>query len=465
MIKRVADFINKHQLLRPEERYLVALSGGADSVCLLLILKQLGYSVEAVHCNFNLRGEEARRDELFCVSLCEEQQIPLHRIHFDTRAFASSHHVSVEMAARELRYRYFAQLCQDLSAAAVCVAHHQDDTVETVLMNLLRGTGIHGLAGIQPVSCLTAMSKPFPAPLTVVRPLLCLSRKEIEKYLESIGQSYMTDSTNLCPEETLRNKLRLEIIPLLQQVNPSVKENIAQSAHYLQEATKVFDEAMKEHINKVMTGNRISIKSLKTMPSPEYVLYTILKDYGFSSAQVEQIGERLDAEAGTVFRSTTHEVLVDRDELIIEPLFVPAKPMRIPETGTYLYSSDNTAVPTSHEGQSSHLRFSFAEKSLSDLGSIPHDKHIACLDASLVSFPLTIRQVQKGDRFVPFGMKGSKLVSDYLTDRKYSLFEKRRQLVVTDNSDRIVWLVNERPDDRCCVTNNTEKVLLITVTV
>ena len=180
MNKRVADFIKKHQLLQQEEHYLVALSGGADSVCLLLILKQLGYSVEAVHCNFNLRGEEAKRDELFCVSLCKEQHIPLHRIHFDTREYASSHHVSVEMAARELRYRYFAQLCQDLSAAAVCVAHHQDDTVETVLMNLLRGTGIHGLAGIQPVSYLKTMSKPFPAPLTVVRPLLCLSRLDIE---------------------------------------------------------------------------------------------------------------------------------------------------------------------------------------------------------------------------------------------------------------------------------------------
>ena len=220
MYKRVADFIKKHQLLQQEEHYLVALSGGADSVCLLLILKQLGYSVEAVHCNFNLRGEEAKRDEQFCVSLCEEQHIPLHRIHFDTREYASSHHVSVEMAARELRYRYFAQaarelryryfaqLCQDLSAAAVCVAHHQDDTVETVLMNLLRGTGIHGLAGIQPVSYLKAMSNPFPAPLTVVRPLLCLSRADIEQYLENIGQLYMTDSTNLHADETLRNKLR-----------------------------------------------------------------------------------------------------------------------------------------------------------------------------------------------------------------------------------------------------------------
>ncbi len=460
MNKRVADFIKKHQLLQQEEHYLVALSGGADSVCLLLILKQLGYSVEAVHCNFNLRGEEAKRDELFCVSLCEEQHIPLHRIHFDTREYASSHHVSVEMAARELRYRYFAQLCQDLSAAAVCVAHHQDDTVETVLMNLLRGTGIHGLAGIQPVSYLKAMSNPFPAPLTVVRPLLCLSRADIEQYLEKIGQSYMTDSTNLHADETLRNKLRLEVIPLLQQVTPSVKENIAQSARYIHEAGKVFDEAMKEHVTKVMNGNRISIKLLKTTPSPEYVLYTILKDYGFSSPQVEQMGERLDAGSGTVFCSSTHEVLIDREELIIEPLYQSTKPMQIPETGTYLYHGASSGMNTD-EDSTMRFRFSLAEMNMSE---IPHDKCIACLDAAAVSFPLTIRPVQQGDRFVPFGMKGSKLVSDYLTDRKYSLFDKRRQLVVTDSSNRIVWLVNERPDNRFCVTNHTERVLQITVT-
>ena len=444
MNKRVADFIKKHQLLQKDKHYLVALSGGADSVSLLLILKQLGYSVEAVHCNFNLRGEEAERDEMFCVSLCEEQHIPLHRIHFDTREYASSHHVSVEMAARELRYRYFAQLCQDLSAAAVCVAHHQDDTVETVLMNLLRGTGIHGLAGIQPVSYLKTMSKPFPAPL----------------YLENIGQLYMADSTNLHADETLRNKLRLEVIPFLQQVTPSVKENIAQSARYVQEAAKVFDEAMQEHVTKVMNGNRISIKLLKTTPSPEYVLYTILKDYGFSSPQVEQMGERLDAGSGTVFCSSTHEVLIDREELIIEPLYKPVKPMQIPETGTYLYHGASSGMNTD-EDSTMRFRFSYAETNMSE---IPHDKRIACLDAAAVTFPLTIRPVQQGDRFVPFGMKGSKLVSDYLTDRKYSLFDKRRQLVVTDSSNRIVWLVNERPDGRFCVTNHTERVLQITVT-
>lgn len=451
MVERVSKYILQHHLMEMDKKYLLALSGGADSVCLLLILKQLGYSIEAVHCNFHLRGEESDRDEQFCVSFCEKQQVPLHLIHFDTREYAALHHLSIEMAARELRYHYFAALCRDLQSDGVCVAHHQDDSVETVLLNLIRGTGVHGLTGIAPLSILES-------DLKVIRPLLCMTRDEIEQFLQDISQDYVTDSTNLQADMAVRNKIRMEVIPLLQQINPSVNECIALSAHHIQEAAKVFDAAMKTHVAKVMTDNRISIKMLKTLPSPEYTLYTILKDYGFSSLQVEQISQRLDAEAGTVFSSATHELLVDREDLIIEQLFVPAKPMRIPEPGTYLYPCASNG--TRHDEDSIRFRFSLTKM---NMGDIPHDKHTACLDAATVSFPLTIRPVQQGDRFQPFGMKGSKLVSDYLTDRKCSLFEKRRQLVVTDSTNRIVWLVNQRPNDCCRVTELTKEVLLITI--
>ncbi|MBR5038275.1 MAG: tRNA lysidine(34) synthetase TilS [Prevotella sp.] len=452
MVERVSKYILQHHLMEMDKKYLVALSGGADSVCLLLILKQLGYSIEAVHCNFHLRGEESDRDEQFCVSFCEKQQVPLHLIHFDTREYAALHHLSIEMAARELRYHYFASLCRDLQTDGVCVAHHQDDSVETVLMNLIRGTGVHGLTGIAPLSILAS-------DLKVIRPLLCMTRDEIEQFLQDIGQDYVTDSTNLQADMAVRNKIRMEVIPLLEQINPSVKECISLSAHHIQEAAKVFDAAMKTHVAKVMTDNRISIKMLKTLPSPEYTLYTILKDYGFSSLQIEQISQRLDAEAGTVFSSATHELLVDREELIIEPLFVPAKPMRIPEPGTYLYPCASNGT---HHDEDSSIRFRFSLTKM-NMGDIPHDKHTACLDAATVSFPLTIRPVQQGDRFQPFGMKGSKLVSDYLTDRKCSLFDKRRQLVVTDSTNCIVWLVNQRPNDCCRVTELTKEVLLITI--
>ena len=203
MKKKVADFIGKHGLLSREGLHLVALSGGADSVALLLILKDLGYRIEAAHCNFHLRGEESNRDEAFVKKLCQEQNIPLHLIHFDTKEYADLHQVSIEMAARDLRYGYFRQLRKDIGAEKVCVAHHRDDAVETLLMNLMRGSGVHGLTGIRACNG------------EIVRPLLDVSRQEIETYLHSIGQDYVMDSTNLV-DDVVRNKIRLNVLPLLE---------------------------------------------------------------------------------------------------------------------------------------------------------------------------------------------------------------------------------------------------------
>ena len=209
MWSKVEAYINKHKLLETSNLYLAALSGGADSVALLLLLKEGGFNVHAAHCNFRLRGAESDRDEAFCVELCRQQGVELHRAHFDTREYAAVHKVSIEMAARELRYRWFSQLREDIGASGVCVAHHRDDSVETVLLNLVRGTGLRGLTGIQPRNG------------DVLRPLLCVSRAEIEQYLTDRGQGYVTDSTNL-EADVMRNKIRLQLIPLLKTLNPSV---------------------------------------------------------------------------------------------------------------------------------------------------------------------------------------------------------------------------------------------------
>ena len=184
MWSKVERYVEKHKLLKPSELYLVALSGGADSVALLLLLKNAHFNVHAAHCNFRLRGEESDRDEAFCVELCQRLGVELHRAHFDTREYAELHKVSIEMAARELRYKWFEQLRQDIGAAGICVAHHRDDSVETVLLNLVRGTGLRGLTGIQPRNG------------NILRPLLCVSRAEIEVFLAEKGQKYVTDSTN-----------------------------------------------------------------------------------------------------------------------------------------------------------------------------------------------------------------------------------------------------------------------------
>ena len=217
MWSKIDAYIKKYNLLKTNNLYLVALSGGADSVTLLLLLKEHGFNVHAAHCNFHLRGAESDRDETFCVELCRGLGVELHRAHFDTREYAELHKVSIEMAARELRYNWFAQLCKDIDAAGVCVAHHRDDSVETVLLNLVRGTGLRGLTGIKAKSEQTMTCRHNPqkqSKLVVLRPLLCVSRAEIEDFLVKRGQKYVTDSTNL-EADVQRNKIRLQVLPVL----------------------------------------------------------------------------------------------------------------------------------------------------------------------------------------------------------------------------------------------------------
>ena len=424
--------------------FLVALSGGADSVCLLLAMKRLGYRVEAIHCNFHLRGAESDRDEDFCKRLCEREQIPFHTVHFDTKTYSEVHKVSIEMAARELRYNYFEQLRKAIDAEAILVAHHKNDAVETLLMNLLRGTGIHGLQGIKPRNG------------RIIRPLLCVSRKEIVEWLDVIGQDYVTDSTNL-EDDVMRNKLRLNIIPLLEQINPAASENIAQTALRMVEAGKVFDNAMDGIVADVTCGSTddlvaIDKEKLNAVPSKEYTLHTILSEYHFSPSQVEEISLSDYTQSGKSWESSTHQLVVDRKALLIRKKNEnERRPFRIPETGNYVIS----------ETKDKTERISIKSVTVDDVFKISKERDTVTLDAEKVRFPLTIRCVEKGDRFIPFGMKGSKLISDYLTDRKKNVFEKQSQLVLLDADDKVLWLVGERPDARCCITENTIKAVTI----
>lgn len=420
-------------MLHKDELYLVALSGGADSVCLLRCLKALGYRLEAIHCNFRLRGEESDRDELFCQELCRKLGIPLHLVHFDTRSYAQLHHVSIEMAARELRYAHFKNLCMDMGAGGVCVGHHQDDSVETILINLVRSTGIHGLTGIAPKNDY------------ICRPLLCVSRKEITDYLQSIQQNYITDSTNLVPD-VQRNKMRLEVIPLLESINPAAQQNILQTALRLADVVSILDGWM-ERVAQWKPRGSYWYFPLKEV-THEYILWYLLKNYQFTSKQVDNIYENRNNGSGRVWTSKTHELLIDRDQLVLalrndEQL----KPLTIPEPGVFRYDAKLK------------VRISVTAAPIS--AQIVKDKCSAYMDFDQVSFPLVLRPVQPADRFQPFGMKGTKLLSDYMTDRKMSLFEKRRQLVLTDHQGHILWVVEERLADPYKMTKDTQTVLKV----
>ena len=453
MLNKIKRFIASEHLLRIDALYLVALSGGADSVALLLCLKQLGYNIEAVHCNFNLRGEESVRDEQFCIELCHLQNIPLHIVHFDTKAYADLHKVSIEMAARELRYHYFFQLKDALGADGICVGHHKEDSVETILINLVRGTGISGLMGI------------LPRNNDVIRPLLCVTRREIEDYLRQFSVAYVTDSSNLV-DDVVRNKIRLNIIPQLSDINPSVNDAILTTANHLAEV----DLIVKESINKVLKRavcftrslNQIDANSLmnepfqldlsvvRAYPSPSYLLFFVLKPLNFSSSQITEMVTHLDGQTGQLWYSATHEVTHNRDVFIVSPRRNDEiRELIMPETGRYVYD-DNLS-----------LRLTFHNLSPSSEITYSKSPTIIDLDATSIRFPLRLRRYAEGERFTPLGMRGTQLVSDFLTNLKRNRFEKRNQLVLLDASGAILWVLGLRINDRFKLTQHSRTSLHI----
>ncbi|MCD8092306.1 MAG: tRNA lysidine(34) synthetase TilS [Bacteroides sp.] len=421
-MQRIAQYINHHRLFTAKDKVLVALSGGADSVALLRLLLHLGYTCEAAHCNFHLRGAESGRDEEFVRCLCREQGTALHIVHFDTEKEAKERHISIEMAARELRYDWFEEVRKECGASVIAVAHHRDDSVETFLLNLIRGTGINGLRGIQPRNG------------KIVRPLLCLDRKEITDYLDRLGQSYVTDSTNLQDEYT-RNKIRLNLLPMMQEINPAVKESILKTAEHLEDAASIYKRGIEEAKKRILTPEGISIRALLQETAPETVLFEILYPLGFNAAQVKDIYRALNGQPGKVFASTCRRVVKDRELLLIEPLQEATKPKLTMKE--YEYTPDFV---------------------------IPRDKNTACFDADKLQYPLSLRLFRQGDTFVPFGMKGRKKVSDYLTDRKFSLLRKERQWVLCCDDD-IIWLVGERADNRFRIDEGTKKVLIVVISM
>ena len=290
MLESVKKFIDKENLISHNAKIIVGLSGGMDSMALLDILILLGYRCYVAHCNFHLRGEESDRDQKFVKKWCKSIDIPFTSINFDTQQYAADRKISIEMAARELRYNWFETLHRNHEADYIAVAHHKDDSVETVLLNLIRGTGIKGLTGISPKNSY------------IVRPLLCITRDEIENYIAHRGIPYVTDNTNK-QDIYLRNSIRLNVIPLLQTLNPSVKESIYRTSQNINEAEKVYSKSVQESIIKIFTDNKIDIEELRKTSSPKSVLFELLSPLGFNPSTIEDIYESIDSIPGKQFFS------------------------------------------------------------------------------------------------------------------------------------------------------------------
>lgn len=431
MKEQIQQYIIQHQLLSGEKPVVVGISGGADSVALLHILVSLGYKCIAAHCNFNLRGDESFRDEQFTIDFTKRLQVPLCKISFETNKYAQENRLSVEMAARELRYRWFEELLNTYDADAVAVAHHRDDSVETLLINLTRGSGITGLTGIKPKNG------------NVVRPLLCVSREDIYAYIENNGLEYVTDSSNSSDIYT-RNFIRLKVIPLLEEINPSVKASLARTANHLYDASLIYNHSIEEARKVITQNNRLSISALLSFPAPATILYEMLKPYGFSRTVCESIFTVLDKDSGKIFYSSTHRLLKDRSDLLIDVLSGE-------DNRAYLINleDDNVDLPVELKPEIVVIKEDY---------QIEKDKKFAYFDFDKLSFPLVLRHWQEGDWFVPFGMKGKKKISDYFSDKKFSLFDKEKTWLLCSGQD-VIWIVGERTDNRYRIEKTTKRVL------
>ncbi len=438
---KLKEFISSNALLKDGTHVIVGLSGGADSTALLMVLLRLGYRCTAVHCNFHLRGAESDRDQQFVTELCKKAGVELIICSYDTKAYAAEHGISIEMAARELRYADFERIMNDTGADAICIAHHRDDSVETVLLNLIRGTGIKGLTGIKPRNG------------HIIRPLLCVSRQEIEDWLHKEDQPYITDSTNLETYYT-RNKIRLQLLPLMRTINPDADNAIATTAAHLQESYSFYrdtiDKAADKVIRRTDDGFAIDIRQLAELPSTSAFLFETLSPLGFNSTQTEQIAASAGSQPGLRFRSATHEIVKDRNEFLVKTLSVnghepvtldirPGNSVTLPDGRILTVSTASAGTP------------------------ISKNPNIATFDiAGVGQGTLTVRPWKYGDRFVPFGMKGSKLVSDFLTDIKVSPSNRKNQLVVSFNKE-IIWILGRRTCNRHRVTDQTEIQLILTL--
>lgn len=434
MLKIVERYIAKNQLLSPEATVIVGLSGGKDSMVLLDVLTLLGYRCIAAHCNFHLRGDESDRDALFVKRWCKSVDVALETIDFDTNGYAKDKKISIEMAARELRYAWFEILRKQYEAEAIAVAHHRDDSIETVLLNLIRGTGIKGLTGISAKNG------------KVVRPLLCVSRKDIEAYIAEREFSFVEDSSN-SDDTFVRNAIRQNVLPLLEKLNLSVRNAIWRTSQNLDEVRKIYDVSIQKSIDNLFIDNKIDIEKLKKEISPASVLFSILSPYGFTPSDIENISDSLNANSGKMFFAPKHRLIRDRNFFILDKL-----PETFTDDGDEFPIYENT-LEISHP-----ICLTFSETN--DTRQIPKDPLILCADAEKLTFPLTLRRWKKGDWFVPFGMKGRKKLSDFFTDIKLNIREKEDVWVLTSD-EKIVWVVGYRPDERFKITPKTQKMLIV----
>lgn len=435
-VKNFIGFIEENNLFTAGDRLLAAVSGGMDSVLLTHLLKAAGFNFGIAHCNFQLRGDESDKDQNFCYQLALQLNVPFHTTNFDTLKLVNTDKISTQMAARQLRYQWFEQIRQQSGYTATVLAHHQNDAIETILLNLVRGTGIAGLHGILPKNGL------------LVRPLLFLTKEEIQHLIAENGFAFVEDSSNASVKYA-RNKIRLEIIPKLKELNPALqqtfKDNLAHFSGLEQLLNQRVAELKKELL--ICNGDEVHLKvdELKKLEPQKLLLFHLLRDYGFNETVIEDLITALDKHSGRVFESPGHKLLLDREKLIL------SKNETI-TLGPVVINKNSSII---HYGR---YRLSILHDDSPLI--VKNNPLAASVDKDLLIYPLTLRTWERGDYFYPIGMKNKKKLSDFFIGQKIPLHEKDQIPLLTNGNGEIIWVAGYRPDERYKVTDNTKKVTI-----
>ncbi|MBL7112585.1 MAG: tRNA lysidine(34) synthetase TilS [Bacteroidales bacterium] len=437
MQERFTSFVRDQNLFSRDNKILLAVSGGIDSVVMLYLFRQSGFQFGMAHCNFHLRGIESDGDEQFIQQLARQYNITHYTAHFNTEEYARENKLSIQMAARELRYNWFEEICDQHGYTNIATAHNQDDVIETFMINLGRGTGIRGLTGIKPKTG------------RIIRPLLFASRSEIEKFANECAVEYREDSSNISVYYT-RNKIRHEIIPLFEEINPSFRSSLIETIRKLNDTENIYLNTIENIKNELVEHNGesaiIDLEKLEPLPNKLTVLFEILSGYQFLSSQIASIIDSSKAHSGKQFYSGTHRLIKDRNTFIVTPL---------KETESKRYYIDE-GMEQVREPISMDLLIVDNNHSF----TIPRQRNVACLDYGKLNFPLIFRKWHDGDYFQPLGMVHKKKLSDFLIDEKLSIADKEDQWLLISGDD-IVWVVNQRIDERYKVTDKTRQILMV----
>lgn len=437
LLQQLVDFSEKEDLFSNQDRVLLAVSGGKDSMLMLDLFYRLGMNVAVAHCNFQLRGEDSNRDEAFVRAVAEEKGIRFFVKQFDTISYAQQHKLSIQEAARKLRYTWFESLTEQYHYTRIAIAQHQTDVVETMLYNLIRGTGIAGLHGI-----LGRKNK-------IIRPLLFLQRGDVDNYVYKWNLAYREDVSN-ASDKYVRNFLRLQVVPLLRKLNPSLEKSVMYTSHYLRETELVLQQRVEQERQKlfIIQDGRIKFlwSLLQTLSPKELLVYELLKPFGFTSGQIALLCSKSAFGNGAQFNSLTHTLLYDRGYFYVEPI---QKNINAKEV-----------IFNEHQSEAIFLNHIIHKREVLGCRILNTTEDIISIDAQKITYPLTIRNWVQGDSFSPLGMRGHKKLSDYFINKKVPLNKKGTIPLLLNADGRIIWVVGFQIGEGFKVDEMTEKIVI-----